>query len=108
MIAIKNLRSFQRSLEAAAQSIVDSEVVRMEAAADRVEAQAASVVGVETGALRDSGEVHPTEREGDAYVSRVTFGGASAPYAGIVHDAPWSASEGFLSDAARDCGWPAR
>lgn len=108
MIRVRNLRSFTRSLQSAAQSLVDAEVARMEAAAERIEAQASAVVGVETGALRDSGEVLPTEQDGERYVSRVAFGGAAAPYAGIVHDAPWSASEGFLSEAARDSGWPGR
>lgn len=105
---IKNAAQFERSLRKRGEEIVSREVSRMERAADQVEAEASSTVSVETGALRDSGERQPTEQDGERHISRVTFGGPSAPYAGIVHDAPWSRSEGFLSEAARKNGWPAK
>ena len=106
MIVVTNQSAFAKSLAAVAERVVGREVARMERAADEIEAEAAATVGVETGALRDSGERLPTEEDGKRFISVVAFGGAAAPYAGVVHDAPWSASEGFLSDAARASRWP--
>lgn len=41
---------------------------------------------VETGALRGSGRVEPSEIQGSQIVSRGGFGGAAAPYAVYVHE----------------------
>lgn len=51
-------------------------------------------VPIKTGALRNSGTVYLPEEMPDRVQVRLGFGGASAPYAAIVHEYPKSYGQG--------------
>lgn len=51
-------------------------------------------VPVDTGALRNSGTVNPPELKNGKVTVTLGYGGASAPYAAIVHEYPKSYGQG--------------
>jgi len=70
---------YTRELEAAAAGEIQAEH-------ELIMTEAKLRTPVDTGALRGSGHVQPTVREGTALVSRGGFGGPAAPYAVYVHE----------------------